>query len=267
MLERIAPVLFCAITLAALSACDGDTSPAGSGAGGSTSGPALGAFHKSACKKESQTASAASPLSGAESASYEGLQCVRWSPIDGGFSVFLRNFDGACGAEWEGRVTALASATELRVVNPKCLLAKCGTCMYDFTFDVKMAAKAGGDAFDLVLDPCPGQQDAKTVSVTLPLATEPSGELCRYASASALGWQAMSLGTCGKAYMPCREAGMSGMCPPADGGASCDDGLTCAAGASADARVCHATCAKDVDCEPAGLMACDAGLCRPSKTF
>lgn len=279
MNTRDVAVLLCATALAALSGCDGDTSPAGAGAGGSSgtttttttttgggggsaaTGPTLGSFAKSACKKEPQAKSGSWTLGG-EPASYAGLECVRWAPIDGGFQIFLRNFDGPCGAEWEGSVKALASATELRVANPKCLLANCGSCIYDFTFDVKMTAAQGGDAFDLVMDTCPGQQDAKTVKVTLPLATQASGEICRYADYGALGWEAMALGTCGKAYMPCREDGGMGMCPLGDGGAACDDGLTCEAGATADARVCQKACTKDDECE--ATMTCQTGFCRPA---
>lgn len=274
MNTRDAAVLLCATAMAALSGCDGDTTPIGAGAGGSAgttttttggggaaaTGATLASFDKSACKKEAQTKAGPSPL-GAEPEAYAGLQCVRWNAIDGGFQVFLRNFDGPCGAEWDGAVKALASATELRVANPKCMIASCGSCIYDFTFDVKMTPAQGGDAFELVMDPCPGQQDATTVKITLPLATQPSGEICRYANYGALGWEAMALGTCGKAYMPCRGEAM-GMCQAEDGGAPCDEGLACEAAATAEARVCQQACTKDLEC--LATMTCQGGFCRPA---
>ena len=282
MIARIAAMLFCATTAAALSGCSSDPTPAngsgggsgttttttGGAGGGAVTGPTLAAFQKSACKKEAQTQSgtpgeAAQALSADEV--YAGLECVSWSPIEGGFRVLLRNVDSVCGAEWAGEVNQVGGGVELRLVNPKCQMANCGSCIYDFTFDVKMKAAAGGDEVSIVLDTCPGQQPAQTEKVTLPLGAAPTGELCRYADASSLGWQAMSLGTCGKAYMPCREA--NGMCLAADGGAACDDGLTCADGASAAGGVCHAPCKVDGDCAPTGVMKCDAGLCRPAHPY
>jgi hypothetical protein len=251
--------------LAALSC--GRDEPAGSG--GTTTGP-LVSFEGSACKKEAAKAAAATAGEARQALAandvYAGLQCVRWSPIDGGFRVLLLNFEGACGAEWSGRATQNGAALELRLVNPDCRIAACGWCIYDWSFDVKMTAAAGGTDVAIVVDPCPGQQTATSQSVHLPLASTPSGELCRYANPNALGWQAMSLGTCGAAYMPCREG--TGMCPLGDGGSPCDDGLTCAKGATGDAaasgNVCHAACAASADCLPAGVMTCDAGLCRPA---
>lgn len=269
MSPRIVAFFLSALASTTVSCTNSETA-AGTG-GGSSTGPGLAAFQTSACKKEAQTKQGtpgeAAQALGADDV-YAGLQCVRWATIDGGFRVSLLNFEGACGAQWQGKVTAADAALELRMVNPDCRIAACGWCIYDFSFDVRMAAAASGNDVSLVMDPCPGQQTPTTQAVHLPLGAETSGELCRYANAYALEDQAMSLGTCGRPYLPCREAQSSGVaCPANDGGAPCDDGLTCADGASATGRVCHATCKVDGDCLPSGVMKCDAGLCRPAHPF
>ncbi len=230
-----------------------------------SSGPSLSAFDGSPCKKESTVRSGSVQQALSADDVYAGLQCVRWAPVDGGFRVVLLNFEGACGAEWTGQVGANDGAVALRLVNPLCLVAACGWCIYDWTFDVRMGASPGGNAFDIVVDTCPGTQQPESESVVLPLDTQPTGELCRYANANALGWQAMALDTCGAAYMPCREE--PGMCGTSAGAAPCDADLVCADGADAAAHVCQSACAADSDCTPKGVMKCEASVCRPAHPW
>jgi hypothetical protein len=234
----------------ALLSCSGSEDSGPSGASGT-----LIAFSGSACKKESQS----SALTAADA--YAGLSCIRWKPSAAGLQIDLVNFEGACGAQWHGSATATATGIELVASNPSCLLAACGSCMYDWGFEVH----AGTDQdlpIDIVTDPCPGEQPAEKVTATLPLATAASGELCRYASYGGLGWQAAALGHCGMAFMPCREAG--GLCDTGSATTACDPGLECAGGASAAERVCHPSCATDADCALPGILACQSGSCRPS---
>lgn len=227
--------------------------------GGSGGGP-LVAFQGSACKKEAGTGQA---LTSQEA--YAGLSCVRWSPgQDGALHVELFNFEGGCGAEWKGESTLSDSGLELRVVNPECLLAACGSCIYDWAFDVRVPSDADLTV-SIVKDPCPGQQTPETEPVTLPLSTTSQGELCRYADWNALGWQASSLATCGQAYMPCRT--QNGMCSMGASTTECEAGLTCADGAATSQGVCHAPCQGDGDCVPAGILTCQSGLCRPAKPW
>jgi len=242
------------LTLGLVAACGSDD------ASSSSSDGAFVSFAGSACKGGSANGGALT----AEEA-YAGLQCVRWKTLDGGkLKVDLLNFEGGCGAQWKGQATELDGGLELRLVNPGCMLAACGSCIYDWSFEVR--AKGGADLpISIVTDPCPGEQTPDTDSATIPLGATPEGELCRYADHGALGWQAMSLSSCGKAYMPCRVKG--GMCDPSGGEPECDTGLTCADGASATEKVCHAPCKVDGDCQPSGTMKCDAGLCRPAKPW
>ncbi|MBX3125760.1 MAG: hypothetical protein KF718_03555 [Polyangiaceae bacterium] len=252
--RRVASV---ALALLLLGACGGEESSPSS-----TPGDTLLSFKGSACKKEGTGGQA---LTADEA--YAGLQCIRWKSLGADkLSIELFNFEGACGAQWKGQSQALADGVvELRAGNPGCLLAACGSCMYDWTFDVKVATSADLP-LSIVTDPCPGEQQPHTVTATLPLTSAPDGELCRYADYSGLGWQAMSLGTCGHAYMPCRTSG--GMCSPEGSSTEpCAVGLTCADGAGAGEPVCHAPCAGDGDCAPAGILTCQDGLCRPAKPW
>ncbi|MBE7485891.1 MAG: hypothetical protein HS104_38705 [Polyangiaceae bacterium] len=236
-----------------VAACGSDDSSS------SSSGGSLVSFKGSACKKEGNS----SALTAEEA--YAGLQCVRWKSVDADtVKIDLLNFEGACGAEWKGQAKEVDGGLELRLANPGCLLAACGVCIYDWSFEVK--AKGGADLpVNIVTDPCPGEQTPETLAATVPLGSAAEGELCRYADHGALGWQASSLGTCGKAYMPCRTG--SDMCAGSGGEPECEAGLTCADGASAGEKICHATCTGDGDCAPTGTMKCDGGLCRPAKPW
>lgn len=236
--------------LFALGACGSDDDE--SSAGGGT----LVGFTGSKCKKES----GGSALTAAEA--HAGLECVRWKPSGEGLQIDLSNFEGACGASWQGVAKQSEKGLELRATNPSCLLAACGSCMYDWSFQVKVDTTSDL-ALDLVTDPCPGQQTPETESLTLPLSKSAEGELCHYASYGGLSWQAGALGQCGQAFMPCQKAG--GMC---DGtGAPCQAGLECAPGASATEEVCHPTCTTDTDCALSGILSCKAGLCEAPTSF
>lgn len=235
-----------------VAACGDDSSS-------SSSGGSLLSFKGSACKKEGN----AGALTAEEA--YGGLQCVRWKTVDADtLKIDLLNFEGACGAQWKGQAKDIDGGLELRLANPGCLLAACGSCIYDWSFEVK--AKSGADLpLSIVTDPCPGEQTPETNTATVPLGASAEGELCRYAEFGALGWQASSLATCGKPYMPCRTG--SGMCAPNGSEPECESGLTCADGAVAGEKVCHATCTGDGDCALPGIMKCEGGLCKPAKPW
>lgn len=190
---------------------------------------------------------------------YAGLQCIRWERTNALTTITLFNFDGACGAEWTGQASTEGSRVDLHLINPQCMIASCGTCMYDWSFELS-SLPPDADSIRVVVDPCPGEQTPQTETVALPLSDEASGERCRYANAGGLGWQAMALGTCGTDYMPCRQGGM---CEPQQGQSECDNGLVCADGAAAGEAICHASCETDDDCKSHATMKCDEGLCRP----
>ncbi len=201
MSKRILTLSVLAFASAALvGACGSDDNSSSS-----SPGSALVAFSGSKCKKEAQSGQALT----AEDA-YAGLSCIRWEPLgEDALRITLVNFAGGCGAQWKGKVETPETGLELWATNPGCLLAACGSCIYDWTFDVKIARDADLP-LKIVTDPCPGQQPPEEMSTTLPLSGGTTGELCRFADFNALGWQASALDTCGQAYMPCRTG--NGMC-------------------------------------------------------
>jgi hypothetical protein len=246
---RIPSGLSLALVLSSCGSDDSESSQSPSGA--------VVVFQSSACKKDETNAQA---LSTADP--HAGLKCIRWQPLDGGKLRFeLTNFEGACGAKWAGKAIAGDAGLELWATNPSCLLAACGWCIYDWTFDVAAPAVANLP-FSIVTDPCPGEQEPERVTATLPLSTSPEGELCRYAHHGALSWQAAALGSCGQVGMPC--LGGSDMCSVGASAEPCDTGLTCADGA-AGLEVCHTPCT--ADCGSSGILTCQEGLCRPANPW
>ena len=155
---------------------------------------------------------------------------------------------------------------QLGLVNPQCLIANCGLCIYDWSFDVQGIGSVQNLPVTITIDTCPGQQTIKTASVELPVGTEASGIRCRYANFNALGWQALSLGTCATLGMPC--AGTS-MCASADTSTSsrCQDSLVCTNNGDPSQEICAQDCSVDSDCDSKGVDFCQGGLCRPKNTW
>src|SRR5664280_526750 len=225
----------------------------------SGNGPLI-AFGNSGCKKEILSASskevstfsqidAGSPNFGDEVA---GLKCVAWEFTGTGrLKVNLINFEEACGAKWQGDAQVEATGQlHLNLVNPQCMVAACGWCIYDWSFEVK--GLPGGQTLPttITIDTCPGRQDIKTSSVELPLGTEPSGIKCRYANFYAIDWQAASLNTRGTVGMPCDGTATS---QGADASATgtCQGDLVCTDNDAAQ-EICAKSCNADVDCGTSG---------------
>jgi hypothetical protein len=244
--------------------------------------PTLTRFVGSGCKKETPAAASAQSVhrSGGDTARVSqaldvgalagetvGLRCVAWETVaPDTLSVALINFDGACGAQWKGAAKFDAQGLTLGLVNPLCMIAACGTCIYDWTFDVHLATPSAPLPVAIQIDTCPGTQPIQTTTVSLPVDTAPSGIVCNYAEFGALGWQAMALGTCGTVGMPCNGTSMcsSSVTPPAP---PCTAGLTCTAGQSADKTICAKPCTVEADCGTSGAQTCTAGLCRPKTPW
>ncbi len=240
------------------------------------SGKPLVAFGNSGCKKEvlastSSKLSSFSPVDAgptAYEAEVEGLKCVAWemSGTDR-VKINLINFEEACGAQWEGTAKLDDSGQlQLGLVNPQCLIALCGWCIYDWSFDVAGVRGFSHLPVTITIDTCPGQQELKTSSVDLPLDTQQSGIKCRYANFFALGWQAMSLGTCGAVGMPCEG---TSMCSSLDASATktCQSDLVCTNNGDTTQEICAKPCANDADCGSAGVLSCQSGLCRPKNLW
>lgn len=237
-----------------------------------TAGP-LAAFGNSGCKKEilavsAGTANTFSPIDagglwyGDEVA---GLKCVAWElSSDGRLKVNLINFEGACGAEWQGQATVDSTGLRLGLANPQCY--RCGTCIYDWSFEVTGISGNQNLPLTINIETCPGEQNLITASVVLPLSAQPSGIKCRYADFSALALQATSLGTCGTTGMPCTG---TAMCSSLDASAalSCQGALNCTDNGNPSQLICAKACSSDADCGPSGITSCQGSFCRPANIW
>jgi len=242
--------------------------------------PTLSGFVGGACKKEAPTSPSmqSAQYSRAEIGSVsqgldvtalagetEGLKCVAWeTTAPDTLSVALINFDGACGAQWTGSAKGDAHGLTLGLTNPQCMIAACGICIYDWTFELRLAKPTAPLPVTVQIDTCPGTQPVASQTLTVPADTTPKGIVCKYASFDALGWQAMALGTCGAVGMPCNGAG--GMCP-ASATSPCNAGLTCTDGEAAGKTICAKSCTVEADCGTSGAQTCTGGLCRPKTPW
>jgi hypothetical protein len=235
-------------------------------------------FKDSGCKKENATASSGSGIATVAQAMVStdysmetaGLKCFAWEVVDDHrLKIDLLNFDGSCRAQWFGQAAnASDGSLQLALVNPECHIADCGTCMYDWSFEVEGVNVSKDLAVTLSIDTCPGGEPVtmpiRSVSATLPVAAQQGGILCDYADFTGLGWQAMVLGQCGTAAMPCSGTSMcTSTLPTTD--PSCQGELVCSDNGNVDQRVCVRACAADADCGTLGVLSCQAGLCRPAN--
>jgi len=201
-----------------------------------------------------------------------GLKCVAWEAIgDEQLKIDFYNFDGSCGAKWSGDASVADDGSlELGLANPGCAIASCGTCMYDWSFELGGVNVLKDVTVALSIDTCPGQKPAaipiRSVSLTLPTAARPTGIVCNYGDFGGLGWQAMALGECGTEAMPCSGTSMCSANPGATD-PTCQADLICTDNGNADQRICARSCAADADCGALGILSCQAGLCRPANPW
>ena len=74
------------------------------------------------------------------------------------------NLEGACGAQWEGAALVNDDGSlTFRLDNPKCLVASCGWCIYDWSFEVSGVEATGAELpVSIIVDTCPGEQDPRS---------------------------------------------------------------------------------------------------------
>lgn len=238
-------------------------------------GDPLKSFKDSGCKKEKQGLPEADVVrlgEGLVSTDYSGdtagLNCIAWEVLDNNRTkVDLYNFHGACGAEWTGKAKIGEDGDlQLSLVNPECLIARCGWCIYDWSFEVVGLDTSKPLPLSLGIDTCPGEQPIEKAIATLPVNAKPSGILCNYAHFGALGWQAQALSECGKVGMPCTG---TSMCTTSTAATelTCADDLVCTDNGNPDERICAKPCTADADCGTKGVLGCAEGLCRPKNNW
>jgi hypothetical protein len=223
-------------------------------------GSTLGHFEASSCKKGTGLADGSvgqTQQALVTSSEYEGLQCIAWERKDGGaVTLQLLNFPGGCGVTWDGRAEKNGATLELRLVNTDCRNARCGSCIYDYRFDLSGIAESSElplkiGTMECATDPAV-HWDYET---TLHLADGREGVVCRYAPRGTLVW----VGKCAERNLPCGSDAVCGM--------TCAGGLTCASVDGASDTRCLASCQADADCSPATAMTCQDGTCRLATTW
>ena len=266
-------LLTCAslVVLLTISACNGTETQ-----NPSKPDTTLLSFGNSGCKKETlahavrSTQAVTDADGGVISYAEEvaGLKCFAWQPMGtGSIKISLINFEEACGAQWQGKAELDSSgALTLGLVNPQCLIASCGYCIYDWSFEVNGIPAGENLPVTVNIDTCPGEQPIKVTSAELPLARQSEGILCRYANHNALGWQAASLGTCGEVGMPCTGTSMCSLGGDA-AEQTCQTSLTCTDNGNPSEMICAQPCTVDSDCGITGVQSCQAGLCRPKAAW
>ena len=146
---------------------------------------------------------------------------------------------------------------ELSVYKDTCDVFRCGTCVFDFDFEVEVPLDAPL-ALRLGAAVCASEPTSFALELTLPLDEAESGVVCQPLEANALAQYGRTRGTCGNRNMPCGDCNTTDV-------TSCAEGLVCTALAMGDER-CLEACETDDDCV-GGLTTCQEGLCRAADSF
>ncbi|MGC4066874.1 MAG: hypothetical protein QM784_20005 [Polyangiaceae bacterium] len=224
-------------------------------------------FSDSGCKKEngldgSATGSGQALVSADYSVATAGYDCVAWEVTSARrLKIAFYNQRGACGAEWTGKAaTPENGELRLTIENPECKIAKCGSCLFDWSFELDEIDTTRDLDVTRSVEACPGTIDSEVATFALPLSSANRGIRCTYADHAALLAQATQLGTCGAQGMPCNSE-----CSGSDAAApECAGELTCVE-ASAATRICAKPCQSDLDCDALGVSVCSDGICRPKS--
>jgi len=236
--------------------------------GSDNTGVQARSFASSVCKKERVAQSGASFSSSllviADETGLDGLRCVAWQRVGASeLKLDLYNFDSACGATWSGTAAPAADGSlAVHIDNPSCTIARCGKCLYDWSFDLGVAVSTSvATRLTVTVDACQGQQAAAYFTSTI--GPEDQGMRCTYADYGAIDEQAATAGTCGKAGWPCVGSLLCGSGSLTSTG-TCDAGLTCDSSVAENEPRCLVPCATAADCPRSDAWICLAGLCRPA---
>jgi hypothetical protein len=213
----------------------------------SEKGP-LVSFSDSGCKGNQEDGALSYLYAPLDAADYPGLQCVSYGLTEKGLAVDLFNFSSACGPEWEGVAEVDGASVTVGVTNPGCVMADCGSCLYDWAFEVDGVATDGSVDLTVSVETCPGEEPPATENVTLPAETLGQDILCRYADWSTLFW----LGYGGTLHTPCGTLAEV---------VTCEGDLECTPVGQDGNDICVQPCDAVADCPLPDIMLCDANLC------
>jgi hypothetical protein len=193
--------------------------------------------------------------------SYAGLTCLSFEGAENQtVRIDLHNYESGCSTD-QGWVphTELRDDGGLDIVlqDNDCSVAKCGWCIYDLSFTIRLDAPLPDGEVRVYQQGC-GDTSRQEKRAVLALASQAEGAACSYAHGGALSWLAKGKGERG---MPCNLTS-------SQGGVRCDEGLVCSDVGPVDQASggtrCLPACSSDADCD--ALTACQAGVCRLTAT-
>jgi hypothetical protein len=210
-------------------------------------------FDTSPCKKPSyDKGTQPLPAWQPDPAVYAGLTCVLWETTGDQLRVRVTNHQDGCGLDkgWEPRVKTSAEGVDLVLENPTCSVARCGNCIYDLAFDVRVPKLAERDPLQLRVlgSDCHDEQPVHH-TLSLPLATQASGASCSYTFEN---FSLFGMSSSGALHTRCGDTVESGS-------VACNGGVCTEV--SPDKRLCLARCSTDADCQPEDVIECREGVC------
>ncbi len=187
---------------------------------------------------------------------YDGLTCFVWERLDAEtVNIQVTNHADGCSENEHWRPEAELTddgKLDLRLENPSCSSAKCGWCIYDLSFTVKVPRTLESVEVRVFDDSCSSEGATVREQAHLALGQAERGEVCGYANPHALRWRGCTSGAPGR-FLPCGA--------PDDcfgEGTHCAEGLTCV---ELDEARCAPSCTKDADCTNVAQTSCVNGAC------
>jgi len=229
------------------------------GSGTETDNPAtpLKSFSSSACKTKGLGEGQQALVRESDA---DGLTCVEWTRQPGGaLELQLYNIAEPCGEYLGTAATGTDGSVELTVYKDTCDVFRCGTCVFDFHYELNNVPADEPLRLRIGSAVCESKPTTVTDELVLPIDSQDTGILCRSQDRSGLEAVARSRGSCGAANMPCGQP-----CDSADR-ETCGAGLTCTELAPSDSR-CLTDCEADADCS-SGLTTCSNGVCQAPASW
>jgi hypothetical protein len=192
---------------------------------------------------------------------YSGLSCLLWERDGGMLRVRVTNLQTGCEVHrvWKPRAVLSGDKLDLFLDNPECIVAGCGSCIYDLAFDVELgdAQQEAPELLLRLLDSDCGSAGERNVfyKLSLPIGAQQRGASCDYTFSTSSAFSAFifKLARPDSPRVPCGVWGTA-------------DRSTCQTGACTDvdpsSQLCLPTCSSDAECAPSDVTACVAGVCQ-----
>lgn len=215
-------------------------------------------FEATECKSHAtaltlpSTVASTRPALDVDASAYDALYCYAWEAgDDGALTIDVLNYSSGCSITWElGEGKVSGDQIDLGLSMKNCAIASCGSCVYDFTFEVQAVDTSAPVGVQLRRLACGDGEDEVGPRVALPLDSSASGILCR--PQHRFGFE----DACGEPH----KRTCQGEEP------ACNEGLVIADHESDEAEACFTSCEVDADC-PLEVESCQDGACRLRETF